>query len=376
MSDHAKLSPSASDRWMVCPGSVVLCDGLPEKSSPYAEEGTEAHWVAEQILKRLPVQADPTMLEHVRVYTDYVDELFANGEVRFVEKQVEAVSGCWGTADAIVWQPATATLHIVDLKYGAGVPVEVSNNLQLKIYALAALRTTKFKAKTVVATIVQPRLPHPDGLIRSKEYDVVDLIDFHADLMDAVKRVDAARMNGDLYLKYQAKGAEWEAKYLHPSEKGCRWCLAAPTCPKLKAKSQELAKQVFATGVAYNPEQLAHTLDMLPILEGWIKNVREFAYEEAEKGNAIPGYKLVEKRATRRWRDESAAVMALDAAGVDPYEKKVISPAVAEKALGKADRALLDELTVKESSGHTLVHESDKRDAIRIDAKHAFTPAG
>jgi len=375
---HAKLSPSAAERWCVCPGSVVLSDGLPERTSAFAEEGTEAHWVAEQILNRRPVKADPNMLQFVQTYTDYVEELYREGEVKLIEQKVEAVDGCWGTADAIVWQPATATLHIVDLKYGAGVGVEVSNNLQLKIYALAALRTTKFKAKTVVATIVQPRFPHPDGPIRSKEYDVVDLIDFHADLMDAVKRVELARLHSKPGAVFVVPDPSWTwyDEYLHPSEKGCRWCLAAPTCPKLKTKSQELAKQVFAAGVQYSPEALAHTLDMLPVLEGWIKNVREFAYEEAEKGNAIPGYKLVEKRATRKWRDESAAVMALDGAGIDPYEKKIISPAVAEKALGKADRALLDELTVKESSGHTLVHDSDKRDAVRIDAKAAFTPAG
>lgn len=163
---------------------------------------------------------------------------------------------------------------------------------------------------------------------------------------------------------------------LAPSEKGCKWCLAAPKCPALKAKAQTLAKQVFAPGLPYDPKALAETLDFLPILEGWIKNTREFAYEEAEKGNAIPQWKLVEKRATRKWRDEDAAVAAMFNAGlgeVDLYERKFVTPAAAEKLLPKEQRGLLDGLTIKESSGHTLVHESDKRPAIKVDARSAFS---
>lgn len=277
-----------------------------------------------------------------------------------VEQRVKINDVVFGTADAVVWQPKTKHLHIIDLKYGAGVAVEVKDNLQLKIYALATLLTFGYPATKVTATIVQPRCPHTDGPIRSVVYDALDLLDFHADIEEAVGRVDHAAKANDIL------------PHLTASEKGCRWCLAAPKCPLLRQKAQTLAKQVFAPGLPYDAKALAETLDFLPILEGWIKNTREFAYGEAEKGNAIPSWKLVEKRATRKWRDETAAASALSAAGVDCWEKKLITPAVAEKALLKDQRGLLDELTVKESSGHTLVHESDKRPAIKVDAKSAF----
>ena len=133
---------------------------------------------------------------------------------------------------------------------------------------------------------------------------------------------------------------------------------------------------MFAPGLPYDAKALAETLDFLPILEGWIKNTREFAYGEAEKGEAIPSWKLVEKRATRKWRDEEVTVKFLPKLGVgldQLFEKKLITPAAAEKLLTKEQRALLDELCVKESSGHTLVHASDKREAIKVDAKSAFT---
>jgi len=372
MADHAKLSPSAAERWFTCPGSMVLSAGIPNRSSAHAEEGTFAHGVAEQILKGGQPTCEPEMLRHVKVYTDYVDELFRDGDVRAIEKRVEVLPGVWGTADAIVWQEKTRTLHIVDLKYGTGVAVEVSNNLQLKIYALAALKTMKLNAKLVVATIVQPRLPHPDGLIRSKEFDVVDLIEFHADLVEAVEEVeDCAKVRSTF------SEDAWAGMFLRPSEKACRWCLAAPTCPKLKDKAQQMAKLVFAptANQVCDYAKLSEALDFAPIIEGWAKNVREFAYAEAERGAVIPGYKLVEKRATRKWKEDVSPDALAEATGIDAdelVETKLISPASVEKLLPKAERAVLETLTSKESSGHTLVHESDKRDPIRVDAKAAF----
>lgn len=361
---------------MTCPGSVVLSEGMPERTSEFAEEGTRAHAVAEA---RLSVGAQnfvgttPEMLSHVETYVDHVNGLFNNpGAVQHVEQRVAVTDDVYGTADAVVWQPADQHLHIVDLKYGAGVPVEVVDNLQLRIYALAALLTFKYPARQVTATIVQPRCPHPDGPVRSVTFDVVDLIEFHADLRDAVERVRQAQT-----VKL-AHPAHIES-HLQPSEKGCRWCLAAPKCPALKSKAQELAKRAFAAGVPgmpYDPLELARTLDFLPILEAWIKNTREFAYAEAEKGHDIPDYKLVEKRATRKWRElRPVDYEKLYDAGLSAdqmLESKLKSPAEIEKLLPKEKRDLLDELTVKESSGHTLVHESDKRPAIKVDAKSAF----
>lgn len=161
--------------------------------------------------------------------------------------------------------------------------------------------------------------------------------------------------------------------YLTPTDKGCRWCLAAPKCPALRKKANDVARRVFSNELPYDPAELAATLDQLPILEAWIKNVREFAYAEAEKGHDIPNYKLVEKRPTRKWRDEATVERTLAKYGVEAFERKLISPAAAERLLPKDLRDTLDELTFKESSGHALVHDSDKRSAVRTDARSAFS---
>lgn len=191
---HAKLSPSSAERWMNCPGSVVLSEGMPNQTSVFAEEGTKAHEIAEMILRNQKGWADAPveMLEHIKVYVDYVNDLALFDGDLHIEQRVKVNEVVFGTADAVVWRPQLEELHIIDLKYGAGVAVEVVNNLQLKIYALATLLTFEYPAKTVTATIVQPRCYHPDGHIRSVVYDVVDLMDFYADVSDAIQHVKEA----------------------------------------------------------------------------------------------------------------------------------------------------------------------------------------
>jgi hypothetical protein len=141
-----------------------------------------------------------------------------------------------------------------------------------------------------------------------------------------------------------------------------------------------------ATGLAakpnYDPLSLARTLDFLPIMEAWIKNTREFAYQEAEKGVEIPDYKLVEKLAVRKWKEGLPNPGYALAKHLGCDEKDVWKPAElinigdAEKlAPGKNAKeraAMLEPFVERKSSGHTLVHISDKRDPVRIDAKAAF----
>lgn len=397
---HAKCSPSAAERWMTCPGSVVLSDGMPGSESEYAEEGTRAHAMAEKWLlghfsrhgetPSFTKPEDVEMARHVKNYVDECIRLAVKGAKVWVEKKVAINEDVYGTADFICWQPETATLHVRDLKYGAGVAVAAERNIQLRIYALAALITMKLPASIVNIGVVQPRYDHPDGSIRSVDFDVADLLDLHADVAEAVERVATAR---------ESVGAkDWDNLFLKPSEKGCRWCLASPKCPVLKNKAQALAKQVFMvapgtevtlTKPAYDPLELARTLDFLPILEAWIKNTREFAYAEAEKGNDIPDYKLVEKQAVRKWKEGLPDIGYALAKHLGCDEKDLWKPKelinvgdalkLAPGKNAKERDAMLEPFVERKSSGHTLVHISDKREPVRIDAKAAFaevaTPA-
>lgn len=368
-------------RWAACPGSVREAAKAPKSvSSAYAEEGSDAHALAAYCLERGEYSSashigekmevdgrsftpDKDMTDAVDVYINHLfDECSGDGnEQSFIEHGFDLSSiheGCFGTADHVRWRPATKTLTVTDYKHGAGLPVEVENNKQLLYYGLGALVTLGLPAKTVKLTIVQPRCEHPDGPIRSTEIEAFELIEFGAEL------------------KMLATATEDPNAPLVPGDH-CRFCPAAKDCPALTAKRQLIARSEFSPVLSYDPAKLREALDAIPGVEAQIKAVREFAYAEAEAGRCPPGYKLVAKRATRKWRDEEEAKSSLCKLVTDDdlyeelFEPKYLkSPAQVEKLLGKGK---IDNLTISESSGHVLAPEDDKRPAVKLAAKEEFT---
>jgi hypothetical protein len=66
MSDHARLSPSGSKKWMACPGSLTLESFVPNESNEYSDDGTACHAVLEDCLKAfLAGNAAPQAAEHI-----------------------------------------------------------------------------------------------------------------------------------------------------------------------------------------------------------------------------------------------------------------------------------------------------------------------
>ena len=381
MTAHSSIGASSMHRWSLCPGSVRLSKDLPGTASKYAEEGSDAHALAADGLRRkcntgwrpgtrmsLEGREFTVTKEMNEAVLEYLDTVFMDifaGDTLLVEQKFDLGKvhpGLFGTADAVTWKPRTKTLVVDDFKYGAGIPVKVERNPQLMYYGLGALLACNFPAEKVTLRITQPRCDHPDGSVRSWTIDAIDLLDFRADLKayaEATERADAPLNPGD----------------------HCRFCPAAAVCPALGAKRQIVAKQEFAfvEQQPYDPEKLREALDAIPALKAWIKRVDEFAYAEAEAGRPPPGYKLVEKRATRQWADELAAAQVLQdeylLTSDKIYEPRAVrSVAQIEKVVGKKAMAGLAEHIVKESSGHTLVPLDDKRPAIsKTTAKEEFT---
>ena len=101
--------------------------------------------------------------------------------------------------------------------------------------------------------------------------------------------------------------------------------------------------------------------------QGFSLMMTKLAQERLEKNMPVPGYKLVSKRATRQWADESKADAALAQLGIPESERRkieLISPAQAEKVLKKSKLALPDDLVIAVSSGSTLAPASDPRPAV------------
>ena len=349
---HSKIGASSMSRWSKCPGSVRLSKDIPSVSSPYAEEGTRAHELAADILvgKPVPPNVDEEMMEAVNVYVDYVLSV-SHLQKLWVEHRFDLSSlyaGLFGTADAVIYNEKTKTFSVIDYKHGMGLPVEVENNPQLMYYALGALMSFNLPVENVDIVVVQPRCPHSDGPIRKQSIHPIDLMDFGTDLVA------------------YAKATEDENAPIVPGSH-CKFCPAAGVCPSIHQKAIVLAKEEFSPALAYDPKKLSEALNWAPTLKDWANKVMEFAYNEANQGRVPPGWKLVEKRATRKWKDEAQAQDLLQHHfGLDQnqiFKKSLNSVAQIEKVLPKSARDEIAKLVVSESSGTTLVNDSDKRPA-------------
>jgi hypothetical protein len=361
---HSKIGASSMYRWQKCPGSVRLCDKIGHtRSSEYAEAGTRAHAIAADILsgkiRACPKGTDPDTIEAISCYTDVVFEGLKEepGQIWVEQKFVlsELHPDLFGTADVVTYHPKSALLRIYDYKHGQGISVEVENNPQLLYYALGALYMVKgtIPVSEVEMVVVQPRCPHAAGPIRRWRVPAITLIDFAADLLEAVKRTEA-------------KDAP-----LVPGEH-CRFCAAAGMCPALHKNAITLAKEQFSPAAPFQSDKVAEVLAWLPTLESWIHAVREYAYREATRGRVPKGWKLVQKRARRKWKNEIAAAEQLLKSGLretDIFVSALKSPAQIEKTV-KA--GVLEGLVVSESSGYTLVTEKDSRKSVKLDAKAEF----
>lgn len=199
---HAKLSASGSSRWMACSGSVVLESLLEDEGSIFAEEGTKAHSVAEARLRailegtsedrnilKLEKTTEAEMWAFAGKYVEYCTALcdtirLSGHDVRtYVERRIRFdrwVHEGFGTVDFIAI--GGDELHIVDFKYGKGVPVDAIENTQMRMYALGVLQEYECifdNLKTVTMHIVQPRISnysqevmHVDDLLQWAETEL------------------------------------------------------------------------------------------------------------------------------------------------------------------------------------------------------------
>jgi len=231
---------------------------------------------------------------------------------------------------------------VLDWKFGDGVAVEVEENPQLMFYAAAAMRTEESKwafdgATEIECIIVQP--PAVKRWVTTPKR----IAEFEAQLVRAVKQ------------------AEQPSAILRTGDH-CRWCTAKPICPQMTGAAERALKTTLNS---LNPDLISSYLAQADMLDDWIKELRNMAHVMIDNGVPVPGYKLVQKRATRQWVDDKKAADALTEMGVGAFkEPEVLSPAQAEKELKKRKLALPDDLVVAVSSGTTLAPESDPRPAV------------
>lgn len=381
---HALLGASSAARWIACPPSARATEYLPDKPSKYAEEGTRAHEVCESwlqvnlerwnLLKRgcltmtggyvgdYDDETPPEMCSAANQYIKFIHEQwlgFTHHPGVFIEQEVDVsrwVPGGFGTCDCLLI--GDGILHIIDFKYGQGVPVSPERNPQLMYYALGAyaLFDGIEEVNTVRLSIVQPRMQEEP---QTWEISLADLLTWAREVLQP-----AAQM-------------AWNGQGELSTGPHCRFCKAYPNCRAWQEKYGPLADfKPYADPATLSDEDLADWLQKVQGLAAYAKDLEEYAQQALLEGRTLPGWKLVQGRSTRKWTDQDAAFQKMEADGIDEamlYTRTPITLTLAEKMIGKKKFAeTMSAFITKAPGAPKLAAASDPRPAY--DRLEGFKP--
>ena len=172
------------------------------------------------------------------------------------------------------------------------------NSSQLRIYALGALEAVGPFITDIDMTIVQPR----SGGIKTKSLSVNELMEWGDDVLQPA----VARLAAD---------DQTEAPGDH-----CRWCVRAGECEALAQLAMSNAKVAFGDippdPAGMSDDELGARLDYGEMILNWVNKMRAEASGRIDNGGYVPGWKLVPKRASRKWADPHGAIDALESKGI------------------------------------------------------------
>lgn len=388
-STHALLSASAAHRWLVCTAAPRFEADFPAQTSKYAEEGTLAHSICELFarkkfttlstrkynseLKKLQAHPmyDPEMLTTAEFYVAYLYEKCMGYEnmphISFEVKVdlSDIIPDGYGTCDCCII--GGDTLHITDYKHGAGVPVDTLNNPQMMLYAYGALKRYSMiygdTIKNVSMAIVQPRITQE---VKETSMPVEVLTKWAVGYVKPIAR----------------KAYDGEGEFV--SGDHCKFCRGKEQCP-MRAKvntALEDFKDCVLPDQAQNPldpavrvmlglpkiltdEEVGDLLTRGKHLVEWYEDLQAYALRAILGGKVVPGYKVVEGRSARAFRDADAALQTLIDSGIDKaviYDYKPKTLAQLEKIVGaKKFAELMGDQVYKPEGKPTLATASDSR---------------
>jgi len=358
--EHAKLSPSSAKRWMTCPGSVKLIDQVEERmgkepDSSYAALGTSLHEASEWCLRNregpeaavgLEFYGHTVVEDDLDRFADYVHLVNSLPGSTYYEQKVTVIEGTvWGTSDTI--NIDNTKLTIIDLKTGYN-RVDAEDNEQMLTYALGAYMPygRVYDITEIEMIISQPIIGHESRWT----IGVNELNAFYARVVEAIEQI---RLKPD---------------HCVPSDDACHWCRARGTCPTLRTLARNEARKDFEQ---MDLMALAEAVSMLPMLEHYISGVKARTQETLERGEEVPGFKLVEGRKSRGWTSEESVMKYLSRKlpkfKQTGFNHKFKSPAQIEKEIKRQGDAMfrptpkLKEFIESRPGKPTVVPTKDKR---------------
>jgi hypothetical protein len=369
---HAILSASGAYRWMNCTPSARLELEFDDNAGEAALEGTAAHALSEHKLRKAlgektkrPTSAydSAEMENYTDDYVEFILEAIEEAKkscsdpLILIEQKLDFskyVPEGFGTGDIVII--ADKTLHIIDFKYGQGVLVSAEDNPQMKLYALGALGLFDgiYDISTVLMTIYQPRREN----VSTWELEKEELYKW-----------------AEVILKPKAKLAfAGDGNYC--SGEWCQFCRAAVKCRARAEAKMKLAAFEFALPPLLTDEEIAEILSSIGDLTSWANEIMAYATDAAvNHGKEWPGFKVVEGRSNRKYKDEEKVAEVAKKAGYkDIYRQSLITLTQMEKLMGKAKfNEVLGELIIKPPGKPTLVPVTDKHTEINVSsAKNDF----
>lgn len=369
MAAHALLSASSSKRWLTCTPSPRLEATLPEQKKAknafdFSAEGTMAHSLAEIKLRHLFGQIDSEEYKreyeiikltqyynddfeaHVDNYVLYVRSQIGDGDTPMFEQKVDysdwAPDG-FGTADVVII--SDHKVRVIDLKFGAGLPVSAMDNPQLRLYALGAWN--KFKEEfpnitEVEYTIHQPRL----NSITTDSTTLSKLLEW-----------------ANYFVKPKAKKA-WAGDGEFVPGDHCQFCRAKAQCRARADFNMVAAKLDFKAPPLLTEDEMSNILDKAQDLRTWVSDVEAYALDRAVSQNIIPdGYKLAAAMTHRKVTDPQLAALTLKEKGIpesaiwEPAKLKSIASLEKLAAKGQVV-AWLGDLVQRPEGAPKLVRDS------------------
>lgn len=359
---HALLSASSAKRWMACPPSARLSEAFEDETSEFAAEGTDAHALCEWKLRKAlgeDAGAKPELAYHSEEmeecsdsYVEYILETIKEVKktcpdpIVLVEQKLDYskyVKEGFGTGDCLII--ADKRIYIVDFKYGKGISVNAEKNPQMELYSLGGIELFDclYDIDTVVMTIYQPRL----GNVSVSEITKAELLEWANETLAPLAEL------------------AWEGKGEFKCGDHCRFCKAKVKCRERANSNMALASMGYAEPPTLKDEEVEEVLAKVDDLLAWASDVKDYALDAALKGKKWMNWKIVEGRSIRKYVDENAVVATVSEAGLDPFEKKLLSITELQKRIGKAKFAeLVEKYVIKPQGKPTLVPRSDKREEM------------
>ena len=371
MAVHLKYGGSVASRTIGCPSWHKLAENVPrsvaQSVNVAADTGTLLHNCMEKAYRdevtfnqlladgesyngtaltedMIKEKLDPA----VECVEEMLEMLNIDGKI-LLEPFVQIDEDIGGSIDMLGISQNGNDLLVLDYKFGY-VTVNVEDNAQLLFYALAAATDAETapmfdKVERIHLVIVQP---NDDGSDYSHW------------------RIDPSALDA-FEDKYFTAISKAEVEIVSNPQVGswCKYCPAHAICPAKTGEAARLSRVNEITA-----DKLAEYLPLADEMVEWAKQVKAMAHEQLELGTTIEGYKLVNKRGTRKWADLAAVDAKVRKARKLKNEFAYISTLKTPPQLEKVCKELgvdfdkeYGQYITSVSSGTTLAKSDDKRPA-------------